>query len=94
MKTLRHNEKCDVALELDDDGRYRVIAGGEVLVETSVESLATVTYDEAVEDRDPAKELRRRERAHFEMQAVRSEAFDRRAANSRKSGGRGGRGGV
>ena len=34
------------------------------------------------------------ERAHYDMQAVRSDAFARRAANARKKGGRGGRGGV
>lgn len=41
-----------------------------------------------------ARELRARECAHYTLQAVRSDAFERRAANARKTGGKGGRGGV
>ena len=94
MIVLRENAKSGVKLVRNDAGKYAVLAGDEVLVETGVESLATLTYDEAVEDRDPAKDIRARERAYYEMQAMRSESFARRAANARKTGGRGGRGGV
>lgn len=94
MNVLRENAKSGVRLVRRDNGKFAVLAGDEVLVETAVESLATLTYDEAVAERDPAKELRARERAHYEMQAMRSESFARRAAAARKTGGKGGRGGV
>lgn len=94
MNVIRENAKSGVRLVRQDDGRFVVLAGDEVLVETAVDTLATITYDEAVAERDPAKELRARERAHYDMQAMRSESFARRAANARKTGGRGGRGGV
>jgi hypothetical protein len=76
------------------DGRFLVIADGDVLVETKVESYAALEFDEAVEARDSAQDRRHRERAFYDMQAVRSDSFDRRASNARKSGGKGGRGGV
>jgi hypothetical protein len=63
-------------------------------VVTKVESLAELTYEEAVNDNDPAAEFRARERAHYDMQAMRSESFAHRAKASRKTGGKGGRGGV
>lgn len=94
MNVLRENLKSGVRLVRLDTGKFAVLAGDEVLVETGVETLATLTYDEAVADRNPAKEMRARERAHYEMQAVRSESFARRTEKSRKKGGKGGRGGV
>ncbi len=94
MKVLRENSKLGVRLCKAEDGKFIVQAGDEVLVQTAVESLAALTYDEAVQERDPAKELRARERAHFDLQAMRSGSFARRAANARKKGGKGGRGGV
>jgi hypothetical protein len=59
-----------------------------------MESIAGIIYREAVDERSSAKVIRDRERAHFEMQAVRSDAFERRSANANKKGGKGGRGGV
>lgn len=94
MTVVKENARADVLWETGDDGRHVVTAGGEVLVVTAVDTLAQMTYEEAVEERDPARLRRERERAHYDMQAVRSEAFERRAANARKKGGRGGRGGV
>lgn len=88
------NEKRGVRLVKLTDGRFAVIADGEVLVETKVESYATIEFNEAVEARDTAKARRDRERAFYDMQAVRSDSFERRAANARKTGGKGGRGGV
>ena len=94
MKLLRENSRCDVTLSEKDDGRFVVMAGKEVLVETAVDTLAQIVFDEAVEERDPAREARARECAHYEMQLMRSESFARRTASARKKGGRGGRGGV
>ena len=61
---------------------------------TRVESLAIINYDEAVDEADPKREARAKERAYFDMQRSRSESFARRASTARKSGGKGGRGGV
>lgn len=76
------------------NGRFQVVADGTIVVETAVDSYANIAYEEAVEARDEGKERRRRERAHYDMQAVRSDSFARRAADARKTGGKGGRGGV
>lgn len=84
-----------VELHLDGDGWYRVTRDNDhEVVRTRVESLAQINYDEAVEDADPKREARAKERAYFDMQRARSESFARRATNARKSGGKGGRGGV
>lgn len=91
---VRRNTRSDVTWEKRPDGKHIVTAGGEILVETSVDTLAKITYEEAVDERDPAKEVRRREQEHFDMQAARSDSFARRTANAQKKGGRGGRGGV
>lgn len=94
MITPRRNVRADVALLVEPDGVFVVLAGEEVLVRTRVDTLATLVFDEAVEARDPSRATRARERAHYEMQAMRSESFARREASARKRGGRGGRGGV
>lgn len=95
MTLIKENKKAGVRWEKRDmDGKHVVTAGDDVLVETAVDTLAEMLYKEAVEQRDPAKEIRERERAYYEMQAVRSDSFERRAAGARKKGGRGGRGGV
>lgn len=86
--------KRGVSLTKSGDGTFRVIADDRALVETKVESYAEIVFEEAVEDRDEARDRRLRERAHYDMQALRSESFARRAANARKTGGKGGRGGV
>lgn len=94
MTTIKENPRAGVCWELGDDGKHTVAVSGEIVVHTAVESLARITYEEAVAERDPARRLREKERAHYDMQAARSESFARRAANARKKGGKGGRGGV
>lgn len=92
VKKSRSFEAC---IERDNDGLFHVnIEGQEVLV-TRVLSLAEITYQEEL-DRLNAASLAKlaAERSHFDMQAVRSDSFARRTANARKTGGRGGRGGV
>lgn len=98
-------ESAPIALRLVDLGsgaerRYRVLHADEPTLETSVLAYAEIEYDEQYErlwaerpDRSP-KERLRREKEHGDLQAVRSEAFERRAKASRPKGGRGGRGGV
>ena len=87
--------KFGVELHLDGEGWYRVVLGdGSEVVRTRVESLAVISYDEAVAEADPKREARAKERAYFDMQRARSESFARRAVNARKAGGKGGRGGV
>lgn len=82
-------------IEFHEEGDTFVVRQGEVeLVRTKVETLASVTYDEAVAEADPKRETRAKERAFYDMQRARSESFARRASNARKTGGKGGRGGV
>lgn len=94
MTEIKRNKRADLSLMQLADGRYQVVSGGDVVLVTGVESLAQITYDELLEEKDPAKTVRANERAHYEMQAVRSDAFERRAGHARKKGGKGGRGGV
>lgn len=90
-------------IECQVEGRslYRIISSGdEVLYETRVLTSAEIEYSEH-RDRlwaerpglSPQERLLR-ERSHYDLQAVRSDAFERRAKNARPRGGRGGRGGV
>lgn len=78
----------------ENDGVYTVTHGEKELVRTRVESLAKVIWEDEMHEADPARERRERERAYYDMQRARSDSFARRAANARKSGGKGGRGGV
>lgn len=94
MKVIKQNIRADVLWEQGDDGRHRVLAGGRVLVETAVDALAELTYDEARSERDPAKERRERERAAFDIHAARWEGFGVRSTKNKGKGGKGGRGGV
>ncbi|QLQ09271.1 MAG: hypothetical protein HZY75_01365 [Nocardioidaceae bacterium] len=94
MKVVKENRRIDVRWVLHDDGKHEVTFGDQSLVVTAVETLARITYEETLVEHDPAKELRARERAHYEMQAMRSESFARRAKAANKKGGKGGRGGV
>lgn len=78
----------------DSDGWHVVSATDSVLVETPVETLAQITYDEAVAERDPARRRREAERAHFDIQTSRWEGFKTRSTKNQGRGGKGGRGGV
>jgi hypothetical protein len=60
MTVVKKHRRCDVAIESDDNGAYRVVVEGEVRVETRVLTLAELTYAEAVDELDPAKEIRAR----------------------------------
>jgi hypothetical protein len=85
---------------VEDDGTYLVMSGDEVLQKTRVRDLAEIEYGEHRErlwaERPglSPSERQRREAAHYDLQAVRSDAFARRAKAARPKGGRGGRGGV
>jgi hypothetical protein len=95
MIVVSESRAAGVALLQDQEaGEWIVLVRGAEFLRTRVESLARLTYDEQREAGDPARERRARERAHYEIQAVRSDSFARRADLSRRKGGRGGRGGV
>lgn len=83
-----------VEIHIEAGGIFLVNRGDQVLVRTKVESLAQITFDEAAEESDPMRETRAKERAFYDMQRSRSESFARRAGAARKTGGKGGRGGV
>lgn len=89
----KENARAGVTWE-EIDGRHRVTAGDEVLVETAVESLAKLTYDDAVQERDPAVKMRERERAAYDIEHVRWDGFGERSTKNKGRGGKGGRGGV
>ena len=97
---IKQNKALRVAVGLtalteSGPARYDVIVDGEVVESTTVLALAEAVYREHCEERAaPARQRLAREMAHRDIQAVRADAFDRRSAASRKSGGRGGRGGV
>lgn len=93
-RTIKAKPKIRLSIE-EEGGQYLLVHAGTVVHSTRVLAAAEVKYDELLEQLTAAsRETRARENAHFSMQAVRSEAFERRAARSRKQGGRGGRGGV
>lgn len=72
------------------DGRYVVMAAGEVILETSVFSAAEILYEEEVEKTKAAsRELRRREQAHADVRAILSESSSRRGLEARRKGGKG-----
>lgn len=83
-----------VELHVEDGGVFVVFRDEEELVRTKVESLARLTFEEAAEEADPMREVRAKERAFYDMQRARSESFARRAGHARKTGGKGGRGGI
>ena len=100
---LKQDRRLGLRLvEEQDDGNtiYRVVLGDGVLYQTRVLASAEIEYAESRErlwaehPGTSPQELLRRERDHYDMQAVRSDAFERRAKSARPKGGRGGRGGV
>jgi hypothetical protein len=100
MSYRKANSKLGVSVELGtenvpDDGCYHVIVDGKIVYSTRVQSSALVEYDDIVFERDrPYAERRARERAHSDFQGARSQSLQRMRASTRKTGGRGGRGGV
>jgi hypothetical protein len=97
---IKQNRSLKVSIELSPPNvpasdKYHVIVNGEIVESTPVLALAEAVYWEQCQERSaPARERLAREMAHRDIQAVRADAFDRRASSSRKGGGRGGRGGV
>lgn len=97
---VRQNKALRVSIEcgtdsVPDDGNYHVVVGGKIVESTPVLALAEAVYQEQCDERAaPARERLAREMAHRDIQAVRADAFDRRASAGRKRGGRGGRGGI
>jgi hypothetical protein len=92
--------------DVPDDGRYYVLVDGEIKFSSSSKKKASDHYlvlrDALLKESGRSLELaevdpeetRRREREHYQMQAVRSESFERRMRLGWSKGGRGGRGGV
>lgn len=78
----------------DNDGWHLIVADNTVVLETPVETLARITYEETVAERDPARRRREAERAHFDIHASRWEGFGVRSTKNQGRGGKGGRGGV
>lgn len=99
-EVVRQNKALRVRIErgtenVPADNQYHVVVDGQVVESTSVLALAEVVYHEQCDERAaPARERLAREMAHRDIQGVRADAFDRRAGQDRKRGGRGGRGGV
>src|SRR4051812_43773593 len=97
---LRANEPLKMSIERDTvdvprDGRYHLVHAGDVIFSSRVLAAVEVEYEDLKETLTAtARELRAKERAHYDMQGVRSDSYVRRSANARKKGGRGGRGGV
>ena len=95
MRVVRASKATGVVLGQVGSGEYVVLADQERLVETSVLSLAEIVFDEAVDERMAAsRERMSRERAHYDIQALRSEAFRQKRAKATRKGGKGGSGGV
>jgi hypothetical protein len=99
-EVVKQNKALRVSIEHGaendpDDDRYHIVVDGEIVESTSVLALAEELYREQCEERAaPARERLAREMAHRDIQGVRADSYDRRAASGRKQGGRGGRGGV
>jgi hypothetical protein len=84
-----------VVLELDGDGIYHVAVDGEVTYSSRVLAAAEIAYEDALEPRTrPARELRAKEQAHFAATAIAADAARQKAAAAKRSGGKGGKGGV
>jgi hypothetical protein len=87
-----------------DDGRFYVLLRGESVFSSSSQKAALAHYRQlrdqlmseagiAPEVPDP-EETKRREREFYDMQAVRTESYQRREKKVKAKGGKGGRGGV
>lgn len=95
MRVIRASKATGVVLGQVGSGQYVVLADQERFVETSVLSLAEIVFEEAVDERMAASRERMfRERAHYDIQALRSEAFRQKRAKATRKGGKGGSGGV
>jgi hypothetical protein len=94
-EVIRSTADGTVRLMQTESGTFEVWSGDVCVARTSVRAVALDEFALARDERAvTAREKASKERSHYEMQAVRSESFERRAANARKRGGPGGRGGV
>lgn len=95
MRVIKQHKTGPTLLE-DDEGRFLVMDGEAMLQEpTTVEALARIIYDEAVEERTTnTRAILASERGMFDMLQARSETLGRVFNKQRKSGGPGGSGGV
>ncbi len=92
---VRASKATGVVLTRGSDGKYVVSDGETVLIATAVLSLAEIVFTEAVDERmSDARTRMARERAHFDIQALRGEAFRQKRAKATRKGGKGGSGGV
>src|SRR5579875_2164210 len=94
---IRSTNDEAVQLRVEPDGQFVVRVAGDIIFATRVRSAADIYYEEEAEKRrsqSPKRQRLAKERAHFDMQAVRSDSFARRSAHQQKKGGKGGRGGV
>jgi hypothetical protein len=84
-----------VQLISDARGRYAVKVAHRVVFKSRVLTAAEIYYAEEVDKhRAINREILARERAHFDVQAMRSDASARKSAHAHRKGGKGGRGGV
>jgi predicted ATPase len=84
-----------VQLVIGANGRYAVQVAEQVVFESRVLAAAEIYYTEEVDKHRAAKrDILARERAHFDAQALHSEASARKSAQARRKGGKGGSGGV
>lgn len=92
---LRSTSDNAVQLVRDSAGLFSVTSAGVVIFESRVTTAAEIYYDEEVDKhRSPQRRRLAQERAHFDAQALHSDASARRRASALRRGGKGGRGGV
>ena len=94
-QVVRTTRDGHVQLVIDASGRYTVTVAHEVVFESRVLTAAEIYYAEEVDKhRASNRDILARERAHFDVQALRSDASARKSAHAHRKGGKGGRGGV
>jgi hypothetical protein len=92
VRTINDNH---IQLVVDANGRYAVKVADQVVFESRVLTAAEIYYAEEVDKHRAVKrDILARERAHFDAQALHSEASARKSAQARRKGGKGGSGGV
>jgi hypothetical protein len=94
-QVVRSTKDNHIQLVANANGRYEVKVAEEVVFDSRVLTAAEIYYTEEVDKhRADKREILARERAHFDAQALHSEASARKSAHAHKRGGKGGRGGV
>lgn len=92
-EVLREKPRYGLVLERHDDGSYRLVVDGQVIFVSRVRSAAEIEFDEVFADRSTdAREMRRREQGHFQMQGLLAQTAQSKAAarNAGRSRGKGG----